>query len=273
MEIHLNRNLLVWCLYFWICHLIYPIIMEVPPKIVPQISENSLKEGQRYIATCGISEGDPPLTFQWSKNGKPLTESSHLVIHRQGDFSTSLIIASVKGADSGNYTCVVTNKVGSDNLMTKLLVSVPPAWVRQPYDVSVKAGNKLVLHCEADGYPAPTVKWRRTKGFNIAQSSPVTESNWKIIDSGTMSTVSARKDDEGFYTCEVGNGVGENLSKTVRIEVQVPPTVNVESVQKMVRNGEDSILVCNITGDKPLNIYWTKDGNKPEDNQRATQPT
>ncbi|XP_067139876.1 cell adhesion molecule DSCAML1-like [Centruroides vittatus] len=275
MERILNQSFFVCCLYLWMCFHISPITMEanilsavVPPKIVPQVSENNLREGQRYMAICSIAEGDPPLTFQWSKNGKTLKESSHLTIRRQDDFSTSLIIASVKGSDSGNYTCLVSNRAGSDSLVTKLFVSVPPAWIRQPYDVSVKAGNKLVLHCEATGYPPPSVKWRKTKGFSIAQSSPVTESHWKIIDSGTITSVTAKKEDEGFYTCEVGNGVGENLSKTVRVEVQVPPTVNVESVQKTVRNGEDSILVCNITGDKPLNIYWTKDGNKPEDNQR-----
>lgn len=267
MELILNR-IFFSCTVLWFSLLIPCIIMEVPPKIVPQISENSLREGQRYMVTCSISEGDPPLTFQWSKDGRALIESSHLLIRHQDDFSSSLIIAAVKGSDNGNYTCTVSNRAGSDSLITKLLVLVPPSWIRQPYDVSVKTGNKLVLHCEADGYPLPNVKWRRTNGFSVAQSSPVTESHWKMIDIGTLTTSSVKKDDEGFYTCEVGNGVGENLSKTVRVEVQVPPKVTVESIQKMVKNGEDSVLVCNITGDKPLNIHWTKDGNKPEDNQR-----
>ncbi|XP_067139910.1 cell adhesion molecule Dscam1-like isoform X2 [Centruroides vittatus] len=268
MEAVLNHIFLVYSAFIWIFLFISPVVMEVPPKIVPQISENSLREGQRYVAICGISEGDSPLRFQWSKNGKQLTESSHLKIHHQGDFSTSLIIAAVKGTDSGNYTCVVSNRAGSDSLTTKLLVSVPSSWIRQPYDVSVKAGNKLVLDCEADGYPIPVVKWRRTKGFSVSQSSSVAESHWKITESGTLTNVAAKKEDEGFYTCEIGNGVGENLSKTVRVEVQVPPTVKVESMHMVVRNGDDSVLICNITGDKPLSIYWTKDGNKPEDNQR-----
>ncbi|XP_023228378.1 Down syndrome cell adhesion molecule-like protein 1 homolog isoform X2 [Centruroides sculpturatus] len=256
------------CYILWISIFISVVFMGVPPKIVPQIGEDTLREGDRFIAFCGVRAGDPPLTFQWSKNGKSLIESSHVVIHRQGDFSTNLIIAAVKGTDSGNYTCMASNKFGSDSFTTKLLVSVPPSWVRQPYDVSVKAGNKLILDCQADGYPVPIPKWRRTKGFSVSQSSQVTENHWKIINTGTLSTSAAKKEDEGFYTCEISNGIGKNLTKTVRVEVQVPPFVKLDSTQKVARNGDNSELICNITGDKPLNIYWSKDGNKLADNQR-----
>ncbi|XP_067140010.1 cell adhesion molecule Dscam2-like isoform X1 [Centruroides vittatus] len=271
MLITTGRSFKCSCYYYvilWISSTFHIVYMEVPPKIVPQVSENNLREGERYMAFCSVSIGDPPLKFQWSKNGKPLTESSHLVIRHQDDFSTSLIIAAVKGEDNGNYTCVVSNRFGSDSHTTKLLVLVPPSWLRQPYDISIMAEKSVVLHCEANGYPTPTIKWRRTKGFNVAQSSPITETHWKIVDGGSLTTSTAKKDDEGFYTCEVENGVGEKLSKTIRVEVQVSPVVKLESSQKIVRNGDDSVLVCNVTGDKPLTIHWTKDGNKPEGNQR-----
>lgn len=44
------------------------------------------------------------------------------------------------------------------------IISVPPEWVIEPKDTSVVAGQTVALHCQADGFPLPTVIWRKGHG-------------------------------------------------------------------------------------------------------------
>jgi hypothetical protein len=44
------------------------------------------------------------------------------------------------------------------------IISVPPEWVIEPKDTSVAAGQRVALHCQADGFPLPTVIWRKGHG-------------------------------------------------------------------------------------------------------------
>lgn len=41
---------------------------------------------------------------------------------------------------------------------------MPPEWVIEPKDTSVVAGQAVALHCQADGFPLPTVTWRKGHG-------------------------------------------------------------------------------------------------------------
>lgn len=41
---------------------------------------------------------------------------------------------------------------------------VPPKWTVEPEDTNVVMGYPCMLHCQAEGYPTPTVIWRKSFG-------------------------------------------------------------------------------------------------------------
>jgi hypothetical protein len=45
-----------------------------------------------------------------------------------------------------------------------LYVAVPPRWTVEPTDANVASGQDVTLHCQADGYPVPSVTWRQAVG-------------------------------------------------------------------------------------------------------------
>jgi len=45
-----------------------------------------------------------------------------------------------------------------------LYVAVPPRWTVEPTDANVASGQDVTLHCQADGYPFPSVTWRKAVG-------------------------------------------------------------------------------------------------------------
>ncbi|KAL3196676.1 hypothetical protein MRX96_045141 [Rhipicephalus microplus] len=92
----------------------------VPPKISPFSFPNNASVGQRGTAICTTTEGDRPLTFRWLKNGRRLEEKDGTVTDNV-DFSV-LKIESLDVESSGNYTCVVTNLVGSTSRSATLTV-------------------------------------------------------------------------------------------------------------------------------------------------------
>ena len=58
-------------------------------------------------------EGFPIPTLVWSHNGNVLTDGSNDITIAIGDTASSLTITMVTANDSGNYTCMVSNFLGS----------------------------------------------------------------------------------------------------------------------------------------------------------------
>ena len=48
----------------------------------------------------------------------------------------------------------------------------------------------------------------------------VENSRWKVAENGSLIFKKISKDDEGVYTCDVSNGVGEGLRKSARLNVK-----------------------------------------------------
>lgn len=46
-------------------------------------------------------------------------------------------------------------------------MTVPPRWRLEPNDVAVAAGQDVTLQCQADGYPKPTITWKKAVGKQL----------------------------------------------------------------------------------------------------------
>lgn len=44
--------------------------------------------------------------------------------------------------------------------------TVPPKWIVEPEDQSVILGNSVVIPCQAEGSPPPTLLWKQAIGNN-----------------------------------------------------------------------------------------------------------
>lgn len=82
----------------------------------------ALKEGERVSVACSVRSGDRPVQFQWKKDGQEIVENSNVGMQTVKDTSL-LTIESVTAKSSGNYTCIVSNKFGSDQFTAALTVT------------------------------------------------------------------------------------------------------------------------------------------------------
>jgi hypothetical protein len=83
----------------------------VPPLITGPPQDQTVLLGA-VCTLAATASGTAPLSYQWSKNGLPLADSTHIV----GSKSNALRIVNFGPADVGNYGLVVTNVAGADSI-------------------------------------------------------------------------------------------------------------------------------------------------------------
>ncbi|CAH3025642.1 unnamed protein product, partial [Porites evermanni] len=125
----------------------------------------------------------------------------------------TLIISNVTTADEGVYSCQVTTanvKVWKRNI--NVAVVVPATITNVSSDKALLEGSDLQLFCIAYGRPAPNITWVR-----IFRSS--SESN--VLHRGTTwDFKKISRTEAGSYRCIASNGVGNPVSRTLRVNVE-----------------------------------------------------
>ncbi|EFN70076.1 Down syndrome cell adhesion molecule, partial [Camponotus floridanus] len=242
------------------------IEVKVPPKIDPFSFPVNIQSGWRVHVTCAVSEGDSPLKITWLKDGKPL-KPREAQTHQIGEFDLALRIQSASPAHDGNYTCVASNDAAKTSHTASLLVHVPPRWVVEPQDARASEGMpRLSMHCHAEGFPPPTVTWRRSSGRKPGDYHDITSHEHKqdlsIHSNGSLVFGRVQEDHEGFYLCEAMNGIGAGLSKVVYLTVNVPAHFVEKHRNQTARLGSNASLRCEAKGDHPLKITWKKAGSQ-----------
>ena len=101
-------------------------------------------------------------TFKWLKDGIDLSLLSQKETRIQilsTNSASVLFIHAIVPEDFGNYTCVASTPYGYDKLTAPLIVNIPPKWILDPKDVSIKQSDVKVIDCMASGNPMPTISW------------------------------------------------------------------------------------------------------------------
>lgn len=230
----------------------------VPPKIMPiQSMTNMLREGMRAAISCQILEGDFPVSFRWERNGKQILGTGNEVIRRLDEYSTSLVIEKISSDFSGNYTCIASNIAGVEKFTVPLTVNVPPKWVVEPKDISVQANQDLMLNCQAEGYPVPTITWKKAVGSTPGEYKDfLFEPNISLNKNGSLYFTKIAKASQGYFLCEAKNDIGSGVSKVIFLKVNVPAHFTVRSKQVYIAKGKQVHLQCNILGDAPVIVKW-----------------
>jgi uncharacterized repeat protein (TIGR03803 family) len=138
--------------------------------------------------------GSLPVTYQWRKNGKNLTDAGSL----SGSSARTLLLTNITIADAANYSVVVSNASGSvtsASARLEIMVS-PPFIVSGPDDQTVLVGATATFSVEAGGDEPLRFQWQKngtnlTDGGSIlgSASSTLTLNNVAAASAGTYSVI------------------------------------------------------------------------------------
>ncbi|XP_076334949.1 cell adhesion molecule Dscam1-like isoform X10 [Tachypleus tridentatus] len=239
------------------------LTVEDPPTIQPFSFPPNVELGSQGRLTCGLQKGTLPVHFLWKKNDKEISSSRDSIQLIQHESFLVLEIRKITVSDIANYTCIAQNPAGVDRYVTQLLVKAPPFWKEQPKDTEAVLGQSASLQCGVGGYPRPKITWKKAYGSQ-SKDFLIIHNEYKktILENGTLVIDSLKEADEGVYTCEAANGVGDSIQTTVRLSVHAPPTVTSVKRRTSAKRGETAVIECEITGEQPLLVSWEKDGTK-----------
>lgn len=92
------------------------------PKLDNLNLQRSQNIGSVFKIFCAPQEGTKPFRFEWHKNGVHLPLTSSLYRIETSEDDSLFVIDKVSESDSGNYSCLAANNVGTDRQFTTLLV-------------------------------------------------------------------------------------------------------------------------------------------------------
>ncbi|XP_014595348.1 Fc receptor-like protein 3 isoform X3 [Equus caballus] len=211
-----------------------------------------LIEGDNLVLTCSVARGTGTITFSWHREG------TIRILGRktQRSLSAEFQIPTVKESDAGRYYCAADNIHGPilSTLITvtvRIPVSRPVLTIRAPRAQAV-VGDVVELRCEAwRGSPPILYQFYHEDATLGSSSAP----------SGRAASfdLSLTADHSGNYSCEADNGLGAQHSDRVTLNVTVPVsrpvlTLNPAGTQPVV--GDVLELRCEAQRGSPPILYW-----------------
>ncbi|XP_075546074.1 cell adhesion molecule Dscam1-like [Dermacentor variabilis] len=238
------------------------VSVMVAPVVGPFSFPANLKEGMRAIVTCSVLEGDSPVRIRWLKDGAPVApDGRNVKVESSNEFSSTLFIKQVGYRHRGEYTCVASNLAAFANYSSNMVVNVPPRWKVAPREKAAVVGENVVIDCQAEGFPPPRIWWEKSSASKPSEYKVIiSNSHIHALENGSLMVREAERNDTGFYLCQASNGVGSGISKVIELKVHVSAHFRNAFNSKTLRKGNTARIKCEVFGEKPLTISWSKNG-------------
>ncbi|TRZ14324.1 hypothetical protein HGM15179_012765 [Zosterops borbonicus] len=201
------------------------------------------------------ANGNPKPSIQWLVNGEPI-ETSPPNPSREvaGD---TIVFRDTQIGSSAVYQCNASNEHGY--LLANAFVSVLDVQPRilgpKHQLIRVIENNRTRLDCPFFGSPIPTLRW-----FKNGQGNMLDGGNYKAHENGSLEMFTARKEDQGIYTCVATSILGKAEAQ-VRLEVKDPTRIVRGPEDQVVKRGDMPRIPCRVKHDPTLRLMvtWLKD--------------
>ncbi|XP_028851746.1 hemicentin-1 isoform X2 [Denticeps clupeoides] len=233
-------------------------VIEVILQVSPTIEDDGTTVTAVKMSSVALmchANGRPEPTVTWSKSGAQMGA-------RGGTYRVlptgMLEITAVTPSHAGRYTCAARNPAGVAYKHVTLTVQEPPELKPMAEEMHVVLHHGIVLPCEVQGFPRPTVKWQR-EGVPIA-----TGHRLAVLPNGALKFSRVTLGDAGTYQCLAQNEAGSAMGRT-RLILQVPPVLSVPRLEYVAVLGQPATLECGADGQPPPEVSWQKDRSQVAD--------
>ncbi|CAG5135524.1 unnamed protein product, partial [Candidula unifasciata] len=184
------------------------LVIQSKPFFTYALTPQHVDVGSKLTWHCEAT-GHPLPTYQWYKNGKILRNSAGLTV----SVNTLTIDAVDLKKDNGMYQCAATNLHGTTFSTAQLRVlELIPSFSKTPMMKSLMAtlGGQVTIICNPVAAPAPTFKWFKDgSNLNLEPGLFKPEDHYKLLTNGNLIIQNITASDQGKYTCQAQNSVGQ----------------------------------------------------------------
>ncbi|CAG5128943.1 unnamed protein product, partial [Candidula unifasciata] len=162
----------------------------------------SVYEGSDLNLDCK-AQSDPKPTVKWFKDGVELRNTDNVEVRK-----FNLALRTLTSDMSGNYTCVVSNKLGQINWTFHLDVQVKlwPLMIEGPNNITQMTGSNVAFRCRVINDPGATIRWQKMHSSKSTEENrPQADFLPDGSDPNVLMLDNIQKTDEGEYRCMAGN--------------------------------------------------------------------
>ncbi|XP_065202283.1 neuroglian isoform X2 [Planococcus citri] len=230
------------------------------------------REGEPFKLSCQPPDGWPKPNVYWliqDASGQFINiNNSRITLDPEGTLWFSNVTRGDEYEDA-MYACAATSHFRNEvKLGNKAILKVhqtgsapgqnkiPPQrqYATRRKEVAIR-DKKAQLYCIFGGTPLPQTVWSKN-GKALITSDRISQGNYgKSIEIKHVT-----QDDEGDYTCEVSNGVGEPQSYTINLSVLAEPYFTEEPENVHAAEDETAEFYCKASGNPEPQIYWIYNG-------------
>ncbi|XP_037292233.1 hemicentin-1 isoform X2 [Manduca sexta] len=229
------------------------VLLVDPPQVTIQPVNKTMEIGEELLVTCTVWSEVLPNKFQIFLNGNETEHATDVESSAEGSFVYTKLIRNVTEKDGGVYTCVSTNRGGSANQSTHIIIKPKPtAQILGPHTITKLNNSEFQLVCRVEN--ANTVQWLAPNG-TIVGDHPVNGSTNDVLNVANVTC-------DGFWKCISIRGVF-NASDVVEVKTLIKPKVSIQGSKNItVLNGTLHQVECEVIAKPTPRIVWHRETEK-----------
>uniref|UniRef100_A0A8K9XES9 Neuronal cell adhesion molecule a n=1 Tax=Oncorhynchus mykiss TaxID=8022 RepID=A0A8K9XES9_ONCMY len=191
------------------------VLAEAPRVLTPPNNVYQVITNNPAFLDCA-SFGSPIPTITWFKDSQTsILNRDPYVIHNNG----TLEINVAQSLNSGKYTCIASNNLGTRENHVYLEVKEPTRILAQPEYMVVQRNRKAVFECKVKHDPTliPTMNWLKDNG-------ELPDDERFLVDTDSLTINEVTEEDEGTYTCVMNTTLDQDSASAMLTVVEATPT-------------------------------------------------
>uniref|UniRef100_A0AAZ3QYM7 Neuronal cell adhesion molecule a n=1 Tax=Oncorhynchus tshawytscha TaxID=74940 RepID=A0AAZ3QYM7_ONCTS len=190
------------------------VLAEAPRVLTPPNNVYQVITNNPAFLDCA-SFGSPIPTITWLVHLTSILNRDPYVIHNNG----TLEINVAQSLNSGKYTCIASNNLGTRENHVYLEVKEPTRILAQPEYMVVQRNRKAVFECKVKHDPTliPTMNWLKDNG-------ELPDDERFLVDTDSLTINEVTEEDEGTYTCVMNTTLDQDSASAMLTVVEATPT-------------------------------------------------
>ncbi|NXN07408.1 PALLD protein, partial [Indicator maculatus] len=214
-----------------------------PPQFTQKLRSQEVAEGNRVLLECRVV-GNPVPDVRWFCEGKELQNTPDIQIHSGSEGLHSLIIAEAFEDDTGRYTCLASNSVGSDSTSAEIFIEGASSTDSETESLSFKSKSGAMPQAQ---------KKTTSVSLTIGSSTPKSGVTTAVIQ--PISVPSQQVQSPTSYLHHV-DGPKPTYSA---------PIFTKDLQNTMASEGQVVVLECRVRGSPPIHVKWFRQGVEIQD--------
>ncbi|XP_068259537.1 palladin isoform X8 [Nyctibius grandis] len=214
-----------------------------PPQFTQKLRSQEVAEGNKVLLECRVA-GNPVPDVRWFCEGKELQDTPDIQIRSGSGGLHSLIIAEAFEDDTGRYTCLASNSIGSDSTSAEVFIEGAS---------STDSETESLIFKSKSGAMPQAQKKTTSVSLTIGSSTPKSGVTTAVIQ--PISVPSQQ--------------IQSPTSHLHRVDGPKPiysaPIFTKELQNSTASEGQVVVLECRVRGPPPIHVKWFRQGVEIQD--------